>query len=202
MRWICIVVLTAIAVTACGRERSVTEQMTPLEAAIVVDLSPEKVKALLEGGADPNQRSSRGYTALIYASDSLRIPGERENLSAEDARKADEIVALLLAHGADPNLQPEGGYSALDAAIAANRPGAAQLLLRANADPNGRGSGRVTPLMLSAQHCRPEIAKDLLEHGADPARRDESGAVAADWANRTGCRSVADLVGGAASAQR
>lgn len=202
MRWIGIALLVAVTFTACGPERNVPEEMTPLEAAIVVDLSPEKVKALLESGTDPNQRSSRGYTALIYASDTLRVPGEREHLSAEDVRKADEIVALLLTHGADPNLQPQNGSSALDAAIAANRPVAARSLLSARADPNGRGSGKLTPLMLSAHHCRPEIASDLLQHGADSARLDESGAAAADWANRAGCRSVADLIGAAATVQQ
>jgi ankyrin repeat protein len=200
MRWISIVLLVAAMVTACGPERNVAEKMTPLEAAVVVDLSPEKVKTLLENGADPNQRSSSGYTALIYASDALRIPGEREHLSAEDLRKADEIVALLISHGAEPNVQPENGYSALDAAIAANRPVAARSLLSARADPNGR-AGKVTPLMLTAQHCRPQIAKDLLEHGADPARLDESGAAAVDWAKRAGCSSVADLVSAAATVQ-
>ena len=200
MRLISIVLLVAFTVTACGSKQNAPEQMTPLEAAIVVDLSPEKVKALLGSGTDPNQRSSRGYTALIYASDALRIPGEREQLSTDDVRKADEIVALLLTHGADPNLQPQDGYSALDAAIAANRPVAARALLIGRAEPNGRGD-KVTPLMLSAQHCRPEIAKDLLEHGADPSRRDDSGASAAEWAERSGCRSVADAIV-AAAAQR
>jgi ankyrin repeat protein len=201
MRWIGVVLLPVIIVTACGPKQKV-ESMTSLEAAIVVDLSPAKVKALLEKGADPNQRSSNGYTALIHASDALRLPGERDHLSSEEVGKADQIVALLLTHGADPNLQPQNGSSALAAAIAANRPVAARSLLNAQADPNGRESGGVTPLMLSAHHCRPEIARNLLEHGADPSRRDESGAAAVDWAKRSGCRSVEDLVAAAATVQQ
>jgi ankyrin repeat protein len=199
VRWICIALSIAITGSACGREQNATEKLTPLEAAVVADLSPDKVKALLEGGADPNQRSPRGYAVLIHASDALLIPGEREHLSAEDFRKADEIVSLLIKHGANPNLQPENGYSALAAAIAANRPVAARLLLNARADPNGGGSGNFTPLMLAAHHCRPEIARDLLQYGADPAQRDTSGAVAADLAKRAGCRSVVDVIGAAAA---
>lgn len=52
----------------------------------------EELRALLEQGADPNQTTKLGTTALMFA------------LEYDDAsRKTDEIAALLLDFGADPN---------------------------------------------------------------------------------------------------
>jgi ankyrin repeat protein len=59
------------------------------------------VAALLDAGADPNERAGGGSTALIMAA----------------GYGATDIVRLLLAHGADPRIKDRNGDSALAVAI-------------------------------------------------------------------------------------
>ncbi len=73
---------------------------------------PDKVRLLLDHGADPNQRGPQGKTALHYAA------------------KAgfDEVVALLLERGANPKLRDENGDAPLALARAAGKDSTAALL--------------------------------------------------------------------------
>jgi ankyrin repeat protein len=97
---------------------------TPLMIA-TDSFNVEKVKSLLDQGADPNLKNSDGDTALLLA---IRWRhGEYVHT---------DIVKLLLDHGADINIQDKYGYTAL---IEASRGGGRtviKLLLDYGADPH------------------------------------------------------------------
>ena len=82
---------------------------------------PDIVKVLLDAEADPNQRDSRGRTALMSA-----LEQEAPSL---------DIVRALLSAGTDPNAQDNGGKTALMAAAVRNDAETIRLLMAAGADP-------------------------------------------------------------------
>jgi ankyrin repeat protein len=88
--------------------------VTPLHSA-AAGRSREIVYALLEAGADPNERQSGGFTAIHAAA---------QNGDAEMARD-------LLAHGADPNAATDDGRTALAIAEAEGHDEVAALLREA-----------------------------------------------------------------------
>jgi ankyrin repeat protein len=131
---------------------------------------------LLDAGANQNDQSALGQTALIVAAHS--------NHAA--------LVKLLLARGADANAG-EIGHSALHAAVLLGNVEAVNLLLAAKADPNARITkgepvrkyGQeyaltanligATPLWLAARFGEASIVSALIKGGADPAARSEDG---------------------------
>jgi ankyrin repeat protein len=131
---------------------------------------------LLDAGANQNDQSALGQTALIVAAHS--------NHAA--------MVKLLLARGADANAG-EIGHSALHAAVLLGNVEAVNLLLAAKADPNARITkgepvrkyGQeyaltanligATPLWLAARFGEASIVSALIKGGADPGARSEDG---------------------------
>jgi hypothetical protein len=79
------------------------------------------VRALLEGGADPNGKSQSG------------------NIPVVSAFFSPPILQLLLDSKADPNLASQDGETPLMKAARPNQPLAAQALLSAGADSGKRG---------------------------------------------------------------
>ena len=65
--------------------------------ALSIDNKIEKIKKILDDGAEINLQNNKGYTALIYAS----------NFGRED------VVKLLLERGADKNIATANGKDAL-----------------------------------------------------------------------------------------
>lgn len=113
----------------------------------------ERVKTLLARGADPNNRSGRGGSALIGAARGGHIG----------------VIRALAAAGADPNLRGGvNGWTPLMHAIHKNQKLAAMALIDAGADPNARGSGGSTPLIMAAGYGNAETVRALLARGADP----------------------------------
>lgn len=141
------------------------------------------VKALVDAGADVNQRSEFGWTPLLTATQNRFY----------------ELGKYLLENGADPNLVNEGGWSPLYIATdnrnieggdyPTRKPDMdhlayIKLLLAAGADPNLRMTSSTetrtifthqwlreegaTPFLRAAQSSDIELMKLLLEHGADP----------------------------------
>jgi ankyrin repeat protein len=97
---------------------------TPLMIA-TDSFNVEKVKSLLDQGADPNLKNSNGDTALLLA-----IRWRHGEYVRTD------IVQSLLDHGADINIQDKHGFTAL---IEASRGGGGtviKLLLDYGADPH------------------------------------------------------------------
>ena len=120
-----------------------------------------QLKALLDGGLDPNARTERGTTLLMMA--------------APDAEK----VRLLIAHGADVKVRTAtgGGVDALTIACAYRGAApAAEILINAGADvkpPEGKRV-RSSPLVFASMTGDLDMVKLLLAHGADPSAGTQS----------------------------
>jgi ankyrin repeat protein len=156
--------------------------LTPLQFA-VREGSMETVKVLVDSGADVNQRSEFGWTALLVATQNRYY----------------KIGVFLLDHGADPNIANEGGWTPLYIATdnrnieggdyPTRKPDMDHLeyikrLFASNANPNLRMSSSTetrtifthqwlleegaTPFLRAAQSGDLVLLKLLLEHGADP----------------------------------
>ena len=141
---------------------------TPLLFAMRVgDLASAKL--LLAAGADVNDRTPRGTSALVVAAHSGH----------------GELAAFLLEEGADPNAA-DSGYAALHAAILYKDAELVAALLSAGANPNARLLASTptrrdsvdfyyhpsfvgaTAFWLAARFRAPEIMRLLAAHGADP----------------------------------
>ena len=141
---------------------------TPLLFAAQQD-DLESARLLLEAGADVNDTSAAGVSALTMAAHSGH----------------GSLGSFLLAHGADPNAAG-AGYTALHAAVLAGDLGLVEALLAHNADPNAvltngtpvrkhsqdlafnidwRGA---TPFWLAAQFAELDMMRALATAGADP----------------------------------
>ncbi len=144
----------------------------------------ESAKILLDAGADVNQQSEYGWTALLVATQNRYY----------------KLGAYLLQHGADPNIQNVGGWNPLYIATdnrniergeyPTRKPDMdhleyIKLLLAAKANPNQRMHSSTetrtvftnqwlfeegaTPFLRAAQSGDIVLMKLLLEHGADPS---------------------------------
>jgi uncharacterized protein len=156
--------------------------LTPLQFAVRQG-SMETVKVLVDAGADVNQRSEYGWTALLVATQNRFY----------------KIGVFLLDHGADPNIANEGGWTPLYIATdnrdieggdyPTRKPDMDHLdyikrLLAAHANPNARMRSSTetrtifthqwlqeegaTPFLRAAQSGDIVLMKLLLQHGADP----------------------------------
>jgi hypothetical protein len=143
----------AVSAAACR-----PESQSPLVRAAVLGQTGE-VARLLAGGADPRERTSRGFTAL--------------GLAAREGRV--EVIEQLVKAGADPNLRDanENEWTPLLNAVHKHQRQAVTTLLRLGADPD-RGGGR-TPLIMAAGYGDTDMVRLLLDGGADPYRRVKPG---------------------------
>jgi ankyrin repeat protein len=91
------------------------------------------LKALLDGGADPNLRAPTGNGPLHQAVTKVNLPA----------------VQLLLEHRADPNLRNGSGETPLHFAVQGGRKDIIDLLLVKGADVNPADSGGRTPLAVA-----------------------------------------------------
>jgi ankyrin repeat protein len=120
------------------------------------DGDADRVRELLESGADVNGASKEGVTALMKACSAGHL----------------ECVRVLLAAGATIEGEPVGsGFTpGFTAWMAANLSGNLEIiraLLRAGANVNEVNGEGGTALMVASYLRRPEIARALLEAGAD-----------------------------------
>ena len=131
---------------------------TPLDAAIYND-HPDIALLLLEGGADPETRSSEDQTALGMAS----------------SRGQADVVKSLIYYGADLNAKSkyllEVGYEAKEAplfiAIESEHRDIVLLLLEGGADAETWNYLEETPLISASWFERADIVRHLISHGVD-----------------------------------
>jgi ankyrin repeat protein len=157
----------------------------------------DAIRALLDGGADPNLRDARhGWTALAHAVHKRQV----------------ECVRVLLERGADPNARA-GLTTPLMMAAADADPTIVRLLLARGADPTARGAGGSTALSEAVSGgalsdidrplfggCRPATVRALLSHDPTLQVPDTiAGGNALWWARVHGCRDVLELVRRSAS---
>ena len=153
----------------------------------------DAMKALLDGGADPNARDVRnGWTPLFHAIHKHQV----------------EAVRLLLERGVDPN-RSDGLMTPLMMAASDADPATVNLLLAHGADPAARGIGGSTALSEAVSGgaltdidrplfggCHPATVRALKAH--DPTvdlPKTIAGWNALWWAKFHGCQEVIDLVG-------
>ena len=153
----------------------------------------DAMKALLDGGADPDARDvANGWTPLFHAIHKRR----------------GDAVRLLLDRGVDPN-RPARMTRPLAMAAADPDPAILQLLLAHGADVNATGPGGSTALSIAASGgaltdidrpllggCHPATVRALMAH--DPTLRlpdTIAGREALWWAKFHGCAEVLRMVG-------
>ena len=171
----------------------------------------DKVKLLVEAGADPNSVDPNGMgTLLSFHPDVLKYlleKGANPDIQRNEnilpvlvgiAGFNTECLKVLLDGGADPNIAGHhNGETALHHAVCGDNFEQVKALLDAGADPNKRTLGgkltymlwrdaRVrseTPLHRAAAYGTPEIIKLLLDKGADPTIRDANKDTPLSWAS-------------------
>jgi len=150
----------------------------------VVEGDVESLRALLESGADVDERDGKGLTPLMLAAlnrkvDMVKILLEYgADVEAEDKRGwrplryairgGDAgVVKILLEYGADMDVKDEDGNTFLHRAAEKGHTKVVKVLLEHGADVNARNKDEWTPLHLAADNGHSEVAEVLLEHGAD-----------------------------------
>jgi uncharacterized protein len=146
-----------------GGPAHVTITMGPNRSPLtgpIGELQIDRVKALLEAGADPNLREAPDAKTWPPLALALRGRGMSPLETAQDDVDAQkEIASTLLAHGADPNVRWCGDD---DPVQCDHRTG-------------------VTALMYAAILGDEAVASMLIGHGADTSLRDWRGLTAADY---------------------
>ncbi len=152
---------------------------------------PEKVKLLIDRGADARSKAKTGFTALMIASaylgtsESVKLllehgaevnPGKEVMFNASPLFYASmtgdrEVLTLLLARGADPNrmMNVLGAFPTPPLIAAASIANAATIktLLAAGADVRLKDPDSMTALHWAVIAHHPEVVKALLQAGAD-----------------------------------
>ena len=135
----------------------------------------EKVRALVDKGADVNVREADGATPLSWA------------IHHDDLA----IAHLLVRAGADPNAANYYGVTPLSLACTNRNEELVALLLEAGANSNATPPNGETPLLSAARTGHARIVKQLLAHGADVTatelRRQQTALM---WAAAEGHRDV------------
>lgn len=127
----------------------------PLLARALADAAPDRLdrmRLLLDLGADPSYRPDAGIRPLIH-------------VAVLDGALAE--MELLIAHGADLEAR-DGmlGESTLHLAVKTGRTELVERLLALGADPNARSRAGTTPLFPPLALRRDELARRLIEAGA------------------------------------
>jgi len=135
--------------------------MTELMKAVTVSFTPAKVKAIIDNGADIEERDSAGNTALMIASKYSNA----------------EPVKTLIALGANVNAKNDAGQTPLMIACAGGyNPEKVKALIAAKSDVFDKDDEGRTALMIAAKNnSEPLVVKMLLDASSDPNDQDFEG---------------------------
>jgi quinoprotein dehydrogenase-associated probable ABC transporter substrate-binding protein len=120
-------------------------------ANAVLAADPERIRFLVEKGADINRQDAQGYGALQAAA----------------RNRSDRIIPLLIELGADVNGRDEDGFTALIHAAERNHVPSIKALAAARADLEASVDGGFGPLSLAIESGKFLAAKALIELGAN-----------------------------------
>ena len=156
----------------------------------------EKVRLLVDAGADVNARSKQGMTPLLIAANNAGSTEIVRFLLSKGAKVEGtvligaansgdlELVRLLIDKGADVNAATKRGDTALQFAASVGNVTMVKLLLDKGADVNAATTGSVqvkkgpialnhlTALMFAAPYGTPELLRTLIDAGAKVNARD------------------------------
>jgi len=144
---------------------------------------PVVARALLDSGADINERGGGMGHALHAALCPLKSRTEINKAAAGQVGKVDKVkvatkdprpimVELLLDHGADIEAENGSGSSVLYMAVANGQEEVVRLLIYRGADVRSRRQYGMTALQNAALYGREEIVRLLLDKGADIEAKD------------------------------
>jgi len=135
-----------------------------------------RVKTLLDGIENPDQRDSCQWTPLMR--------------SAQN--KHNEVTKLLLDAGANVNAKDKGGYTVLMVASGSDNAGMIKLLIDKGANINEQDKGLGwSALIWAAKEGLYDNVVALLEAGADVGLKDATGKTAYDWSIEKGYDAIA-----------
>jgi ankyrin repeat protein len=171
----------------------------------VQDNEIEKVKDLIDRGANVNAKTEFGETPLHLAqskemAEFLILKGA--DLHAKDNdfgmtplfNAPKEIFELLISKGADVNVRSKKGLTPLAWSAYGDDVDRIKLLISKGADVNSVDEYLKTPLHIAANWNKIEIAKLLISKGAKVNARDRSGWTPLHWASFEGGPEVVKLL--------
>lgn len=185
-----------------------------------VDVDNDRVSdvhALLDDGADPNQRTGAGNPAIMEAVRNgawnvfdLLAADPHTNLNAENTAGETPLmyaalmgeldrVKYLVAHGAQVNRL---GWTPLHYAASKAQIPVAEFLISKGAMVDAPAPDGTTPLMMAAYSGDINMVEVLLKAGANPAGVMQDGRDAKDWADKGGSTKIAALLEQAMQARR
>ena len=158
---------------------------------------PEKVRQLIQGGADVNAKNNLGWTPLMLAAYNNSNPetllldaGADVNVKSIDGstplvfaalqNSNPESLRVLIKAGAD--VSTDGSAPLMAAARCNPHPEVLKVLIEVGADANAKSTDGSTPLMIAAIENTPEVLTALLEAGADAKVKNNEGKTALDYA--------------------
>ena len=134
---------------------------------LVESMQRDEALRAVAAGADVNERSVDGTTALQWAAYNGDL----------------ELVKLLIAHGADPKARNDYGMTAIAAAAVEGDYEIVKALVDAGANVESANAEGQTALMVVARTGHVKTAELLLEHGADVNAEEQwGGQTALMWA--------------------
>lgn len=148
--------------------RSAPDGFVPVVMAVNADT--RILKLILDAGADPNQRTSQGETALARAAGcrpSIYVQLLKSGGYKGAPPDCEEDVRLLIRAGADLNMPGEFNSTPLDWAVEEGNEKIARILLEAGASTEIRNGVDETPLMTALTEYIHDKARRRLSYGPE-----------------------------------